>query len=74
MILQAEMKSYLEYCQFRRELDEKTLKAYRIDLRQFQEACGDELPTRKEIEDYITRLHKQFKQPGNIIFDLFACW
>ncbi len=62
MILQAEMKSYLEYCQFRRELDEKTLKAYRIDLRQFQEACGDELPTRKEIEDYITRLHKQFKQ------------
>ena len=29
------MKKYLDYCQFRKELDWNTLKAYRIDLRQF---------------------------------------
>ena len=62
MTLQKEITSYLEYCRFRRELDEKTLKAYRIDLRQFQEACGDSFPARTEIEEYITGLHKQFKQ------------
>ena len=32
-----QMKKYLEYCEFRKELDWNTLKAYRIDLRQFFE-------------------------------------
>ena len=29
------IKNYLEYCSAQKRLDEKTLKAYRIDLRQF---------------------------------------
>ena len=35
-MLQAQVKSYLEYCRYQKRLDEKTLKAYRIDLEQFQ--------------------------------------
>ena len=30
-----QVEKYLEYCEFRKELDWNTLKAYRIDLRQF---------------------------------------
>lgn len=26
---------YLEYCEYRKRLDKKTLKAYRIDLKQY---------------------------------------
>ena len=55
-------KQYLEYCEFRKELDQKTLKAYRIDLRQFFDYVSDEEPTKAEIENYITQLHKQYKQ------------
>ena len=32
MRLEAKMATYLEYCEYRKELDKKTLKAYRIDL------------------------------------------
>ena len=31
------IKDYLEYCNAQKRLDEKTLKAYRIDLWQFSE-------------------------------------
>lgn len=33
--IQKHTKAYLEYCQYQKRLDEKTLKAYRIDLEQF---------------------------------------
>lgn len=36
--LQLEIQNYLNYCQNQKRLDEKTLKAYRIDLRQFHTA------------------------------------
>ena len=36
-ILTRQISKYLEYCQYQKRLDEKTLKAYRIDLRQFSE-------------------------------------
>ena len=52
---------YLEFCQYRKELDWKTVKAYRIDLRQFFETVPDE-PDKGEIERYITSLHKKYKQ------------
>lgn len=32
--------NYLEYCIQQKRLDEKTLKAYRIDLRQFFESIA----------------------------------
>lgn len=53
---------YLEYCSGRKRLDEKTLKAYRIDLRQFFDFCGCGDPGKGEIEAYITDLHRRYKQ------------
>ena len=35
--LQTLIENYLEYCGAQKRLDEKTLKAYRIDLKQFSE-------------------------------------
>lgn len=56
------VKPYLDYCRFRKELDEKTLKAYRIDLRQYFEFVRCDEPGKDEIERYITELHKKYKQ------------
>lgn len=62
MRLEEKLTTYLEYCEYRKELDKKTLKAYRIDLRQyFEYVCVDE-PEKEKIEDYITQLHKNYKQ------------
>ena len=56
-MIKQHMKSYLEYCEFRKELDWNTLKAYRIDLRQFLEYVQADIPDKREIEEYITELH-----------------
>lgn len=62
MRLENKLAAYLEYCEYRKELDKKTLKAYRIDLRQyFKYVCVDE-PDKKKIEEYVTHLHKSYKQ------------
>ena len=57
MNLQDRVEEYLEYCTYRKELDAKTVKAYRIDLNQFFSfACCNE-PEKETIERYITDLH-----------------
>lgn len=61
MNLKENVKVYLEYCEYRKELDKKTLKAYRIDLRQFFEFVECVEPKREKIEEYITDLHKKYK-------------
>lgn len=62
MDIREKVGDYLEYCRYRKELDEKTLKAYRIDLQQYLETIAGEEPGKEEIEAYITNLHKKFKQ------------
>lgn len=58
------IKNYLEYCNSQKCLDEKTLKAYRIDLRQFFEQNPNinitEI-TSEALEQYIAQLHEQYK-------------
>lgn len=57
-------KNYLEYCRFQKCLDEKTLKAYRIDLRQFAGQNPDidiAAVTSASLEQYIIGLHEQYK-------------
>lgn len=58
------IENYLEYCKCQKRLDDKTLKAYRIDLRQFSEQVSsiyisDITPC--ILEDYIAKLHQKFK-------------
>lgn len=58
------IKNYLDYCHSQKRLDEKTLKAYRIDLRQFCEQNADTNITEitsKILEQHIARLHEQYK-------------
>lgn len=62
MSYKEQVKKYLEYCEFRKELDWNTLKAYRIDLRQFFDYAQEDVPNKNRIEDYITELHKRYKQ------------
>jgi integrase/recombinase XerD len=62
--LQSLIDNYLEYCCTQKRLDEKTLKAYRIDLRQFSEQTSSQEITditSETLEKYIANLHKQYK-------------
>ena len=62
MKLKEMLQDYLEYCQYRKELDNKTVKAYRIDLRQYFEFVGECDLDKNWIERYIKNLHKNFRQ------------
>ena len=59
---------YLDSCRTQKCLDEKTLKAYRIDLRQFSDFISDSTQievitdiTSETLENYISRLHVEYK-------------
>lgn len=58
------LTQYLGYCRYQKNLDEKTLKAYAIDLRQYHEYCTqcDYIgTTREDISMYLVNLHGNFK-------------
>lgn len=62
--LQTHIRNYLAYCQNQKRLDSKTLKAYRIDLTQFQNHIpfDDSSELSPEIlENYIATLHQKYK-------------
>lgn len=54
---------YLEYCEYRKRLNPKTLKAYRIDLAQYSTFCAATSAcfAKDTVDYYITHLHKQYK-------------
>ncbi len=57
-------ENYLEYCKHQKRLDPKTLKAYRIDLRQFLKwlpSMDVSEITPHILETYIARLHQEYK-------------
>ncbi|MGN0130936.1 MAG: tyrosine-type recombinase/integrase [Lachnospiraceae bacterium] len=61
--LQQLKSTYLDYCKTQKELNDKTLKAYEIDLRQFLDFIPvRELPiTREILSDYLTHLHSHYE-------------
>ena len=66
--LQNLTQNYLEYCRTQKCLDEKTLKAYRIDLRQFTEQiCTSEVTAINSsvLENHIAVMHQQY-QPKTV--------
>ena len=61
---QMQQENYLEYCQFQKRLDFKTLKAYKIDLTHFfSKIPADNLSviTPSILENYIACLHQVYK-------------
>lgn len=62
--LNEQIRNYLEYCQYQKVLDKKTLKAYRIDLRQLSEhfqITDIQDITQALLEEYIASLHLNYK-------------
>lgn len=63
--LKNNMEEYIEYCRTQKHLDRKTLKAYRIDLKQFAEYSLSDSQTESEstqiiLERYIQLLHQTY--------------
>ena len=54
---------YLEYCEYRKHLNIKSLKAYKIDLKQYDTFSCDlpEYLSRNTLDSFLTNLHKQYK-------------
>ena len=54
---------YLSYCEYRKRLNFKTLKSYRIDLNQYLVFCDNSLDflSKNTLDLYITELHKRYK-------------
>ena len=67
-LLQTNIDQYLSYCQYQKVLNQKTLAAYHIDLKQFadytQAVSIDEIDSNL-LEDYVRHLHQSF-QPKTV--------
>ena len=61
--LEKYITEYLEYCEYRKRLDAKSLKAYKIDLKQYHSfSCNSQdALSRSTVDHFITVLHKQYK-------------
>ncbi len=61
--LNNQIAEYLEYCEYRKRLNTKTLKAYRIDLKQYEHFCSNttDYTSKNTVDRFITDLHKQHK-------------
>ena len=64
MLLREEANKYLDYCKFQKELDDKTIKAYKADLQQFIELIGESVnnPDKESLNAYLLYLHRTYKQ------------
>lgn len=62
--LQKEIEDYLQDCRYRKELNPKTLKAYRIDLGQFMQFLTEKKceADKEGITSYLFHLHDTYKQ------------
>jgi integrase/recombinase XerD len=62
-IIDEQIRSYLHICQYRKNLDEKTVKAYRIDLRQYSAFLAENLLeiSKESISMYIMDMNRRFK-------------
>lgn len=54
---------YIEYCAYRKYLDSKTLKAYRINMNQYATFCAGRKDCfgKRAVDDFITELYRQYK-------------
>lgn len=64
MDLQGEKEKYLEYCKVQKELDGKTIKAYRIDLNQFIIFINqyEQNINKQNLNQYLSHIHCLYKQ------------
>ena len=51
---------FLNYCQTRKKLSPQTLKAYEIDLKQFEQFCHNDF-SKSSLCNYVETMHEQYK-------------
>ena len=63
IMLDKQISNYMDFCQYQKNLNYKTIKAYTVDLKQFSCFAGqDEYPvSRGSVSNYVTYLHKKYK-------------
>lgn len=56
------IQNYLNHCKYEKGLDEKTMKAYKIDLAQYASTSSDPnaLFTKEHLQLYIAELHSKY--------------
>ena len=59
------IKYLIFHCTYTEKLGEKTVKAYRIDLKQYFVFVVCEEQDKEKLEEYITELHKKYKHKQN---------
>jgi len=62
MLLEEEIDKYLYYCKFQKELDDKTVRAYKADLKQFITLIGGNDLDKEKLNSYLLHIHSMYKQ------------
>ncbi len=62
MLLREEIDKYLHYCKFQKELDDKTVRAYKTDLEQFIALVGENDLDKEKLNSYLLYIHSRYKQ------------
>lgn len=64
MLLKEEIDKYLHYCKFQKELDDKTVRAYKADLGQFITLIGGNGNdfSKDKLNAYLQYLHRTYRQ------------
>lgn len=62
MFLKEEIDKYLHYCKFQKELDDKTVRAYKTDLEQFIALVGENDLDKENLNSYLLYIHSRYKQ------------
>ena len=64
MVLKEKIELYLHYCKCQKELDDKTVKAYRTDLEQFIAFIGENENNldKEKLNSYLLHIHSVYKQ------------
>lgn len=64
MILKEEIEKYLYFCRLQKGLDEKTVKAYQNDLKQFLEymQLQDDMLSKQALSSYVIELQQKYKK------------
>lgn len=64
IVLKEEMDKYLQYCKCQKELDDKTIRAYRTDLEQFETfiSMHENGIEKRTLNLYLNEIHEKYKQ------------
>lgn len=62
MLLKEEIEKYLHYCKIQKELDDKTIRAYKADLKQFISFIGENDLDKETLNSYLQYIHSMYKQ------------